>query len=450
MMHISSRRFSVLSCLISSALLVSPLSAYMYEGHEDLGNNEGPGGLLGDHFDQSQKCFSDYQFGSVQFVFDQEQIKITAGTTLEIRGTVRNTNDYPLGEGKILARVLREDNDVADKNWHPIVAEQTLPEDYSIAAKSDKSFVFQWDVPGKAPSGKYRVEFFYMAGNHTIFAGIPYVANVSGGSVLVTVDEHAAPQALTFDRSSVVLQGNGLELRAVPPVLSASEPVKGSVDLRSIGSEATSFHLKTALYSWSDTDGTPALLETNSDGTVAPDEAVSVPFEWNTPVAGVYQLVITATPNDTSILPSIIKIRFPIQGNAPRILYSGFGVFLPDHALVTTCVVNGTIGEGKGSVNTKVLANGVVVGDASTDSSSEMSVINLEIPRDKIAGAITIQSEARNEKGDVVDSQNVTYTPDLLPREPISVFWVVIPFIIAGLIALSIPVYYLMKKRNTL
>lgn len=397
-------------------------------------------------------CFEDYRFGSVQFNFpeDQPQIRGKAGESISISGTVANTNEYPIPQGKILARVLQQDQRVAPENWHPIVGEYSLPDTYSLTPQGNVPFTFSWNIPSQAPTGIYRVEFYFVANSRYIFAGIPFVSNVSGGSALFSV-EGTSDAGAVFDRSSVTLQGEKLELRSVPPILSATEAVSIATKIGATGANPISATLHTALHGWADTDGTPAISESTKDITISNTESLEIPFTWDVPRPGTFQLVLTATPTDSTLLPSIIKIRFSVEGNVQRIMYSGIGGYKADQAVITTCVANSTSGTGAGSIHTKVTSkDGSTIGESSTPVDPAVSVTTINIPRQAFSSTVQINTQAMNDQGDVIDEQTVEYTPDMFKTggTPNTVLILLslacVVFVLGGIL------FYLYKKQRAL
>jgi hypothetical protein len=369
-----------------------------------------------DYLNARAECLSHYHFGSVHFVFDEsdQQQTLTAGDNLEIDGQLRNMNDYPLSQTRMLVRILREDQEVADENWHPVVAEKILDEEYDLAAHESRPFDFSWLVPAHAPSGLYRAEFFYLAGDRYPIAGVPYVPNVAGGSVLFTIRDIGVAAAVSFDRSSIKLNGESIALRSIPAALSSDKPVSITVDLDAEGDAAVPLQLRSSLYEWSDIDAEPALLDSTTFLTVKPGKSIEIPFNWDKPKAGVYELVLTAAPRDQHILPSILKVRFPVAGSAPRIIYSGIGGYSDSDAIITTCVVNGTFGSPQGSITTRVVSENGLIQEKTSAKEKYLGTMNLRIPLDQLAGVVSVEAEARNEQGEITDTHQITYPANAL------------------------------------
>lgn len=363
-------------------------------------------------------CLSHYRFGSVTFEFPATtpQGVLRPGDTLRMNGVLQNHNDIPLPAGQILARILRHDVSVEAEHWHPIVAEVRAPGEYPLTARGSRPFTLTWPIPAQAPAGIYRMEFFYLAGSRYVFAGIPYVTNITGGSVLFQVTDSRTPAAVTFDRSSVRVNDRPFPLRAVPPTYPPSVPLQIIARVTAEAETPVPVELTTALYSWSDTDGMPPLTTQREVVTLDPGRPREVSFRWEAPSAGVYEVVFAATPSDRRVLPSILRVRFPVEGNTPRILFSGIGgVTERGEVDVVTCVVNGTIGEGTGNIATQVVTGRRTIGRAEgTTDGGTLTTTHVVVPRRFSRSPIKVQAQATDERGRVTDAHRVAYPAELL------------------------------------
>lgn len=367
-----------------------------------------------EYLEARNQCLDQYRLGSVHIALTTEgqQPRVSVGEAVSIKGTITNTNAFPLTDGRLLVRVLRQDQRVAAEQWHPLIADHEVPGDFSLTANESKPFTFFWLVPPGAPSGLYRVEFAYLAGGRFSMAGLSFVPNFTAGSTLFTVTNPAQPTLVEFDRASVQLNGQALALRAVPPTLAAAAPLTVTATLTNQGRAAVPATVHQALYTWSDSDKTPPVQEQTSSVNLNPG-TTPVTFTWPT-TPGVYELVLTATPTDPTLLPSILKVRFPVAGNVPRLIFSGITGFEQGEAIVTSCAVNGTVGDGQGTLTTSALgqqANATIL-------SNNLSATTLRVPLAQVNGDITIRTEARDDQGNITDQHEVTYSAALLPITP--------------------------------
>lgn len=404
-------RLQVLGWTATSLLLASPVLAL---SPTPISSDE----PLTDYFTNRSQCLDQYKYGSVTFdIVSSANISVAAGQTLNISANVKNTNDFPLPEGRVYAHVLRQDATVAAENWHPLVYEGDVPGDFSLKANEQKAFSFSWQAPSQAPAGVYRVEFFYLAGGRFVMGGLPYTPAVSGGSTLFAIKQSSKPAYVEFDRSSVTLAGKSLALRAVPPTLPATAPVKISVDLRSVHqTAATQATVTTSLYRWSITDSKAPLTTKTATVSVAPNGTVVIPFIWDSPEAGAYEIVFEATTGVSGELPTRLKFRFPVEGNTPRIMFSGITGTDGDNVEVTTCAVNSTFGTGEGNLTTSVASSsGQQLGTTQTTTrANSLSSSVLLVPKTALAAGIGITTEAQDSAGIVTDTHTTHYSAALL------------------------------------
>lgn len=371
-----------------------------------------------EHLASRDACLTEYQFGSVFVSFDRTAARerVAAGDRLSINGVVENTNSYPLPSGRLIARVLRHDTGVADDNWHPVIEELDVPGDFDLLANGKKNFDFIWPVPTGAPSGVYRVEFSFLAGGRYSMGGLPFVPNFTAGSRLFLVENRGEAQYVEFDRSSVELNDAPYALRSVPPVFLPGQPLVITADVVNPSVTQQVVTVSSELHEWSDTDREDPVIANSQQLTLAPGATETLSFTWDAPTSGVYELVQDVTPAKTDVMPSLLKVRFPVQGVTPRIMFSGVTDTSDNEVDVTTCVINGTSGEGGGSFTTEIKS-----GDA-TLATIEESVIAGAISTGK--GHVTVDSgnedltlvmTARDSEGNITDSHTVSYDGTLLP-----------------------------------
>lgn len=377
------------------------------------------------YLERRADCLSHYQFGSVHILLAPEisQRAITPGATLTLRGTVENTNEVPLADGRIVARVLREDARVADNHWHPVVAEQVLSGQYGLRAHETQPFTFTWVVPGRSPHGLYRVEFFYLAGNRFVFAGVPYVPNVVGAAHLFSVGISSSPAAVAFNRGVVQLNGSPVALRSVPAAVEPGRAVTVSASLTAEGSGAQPVTVNTKVYDWSDTDGEPPLHTESASLTVTPGIPTPLSLTWTPQGPGIYEVVFIATPADRHVLPSLLKVRFPVRGFAPRLLYAGLGGLTEDgQTVVTACTLNGTEGDGEGTARLRATVEGRVLESAESAIGPDVAAVNFRIPNARLSKAVTIEADVLNAEGTVTDRYvgTTAVRPTVLRDDPSS------------------------------
>lgn len=363
-------------------------------------------------------CLSHYRFGSVHFLINapSQHQTLSPGDDLLIQGTVQNTNDYLLTQGRILIRILREGNNNVAQNWHPYLTEFWLPDDYQISAGETKPFDTTWRLPARSPQGTYRVELFFLAGQRYVMAGIPYAPAAAGATFVFQVLDGGQPAAVSFNRDSVLLAGAAFPLRAVPNSYPAAAPLSINVNLEAEAPATVPVRLRTALYTWSDSDQGQPLQETIETKLVVPGTPLPLSWPWPSPQPGVHELVIQATPYDSSILPSLIKIRFPIAGHTPRIIFSGVAGFVDNNAIVATCVVNGTFGPGQGHTQTHIQQGNTIIAQAATAvAGDDLTTTLIRLPISNLAQPITVQALATDANGQVTDQHAVEYTQPLLP-----------------------------------
>lgn len=369
---------------------------------------------------QRNSCFDYYRYGSVRIDLESGNAEsYAAGQTVTVRGAIVNTNSYGLEGGKLVAIIRRDDETMSEKNWHPGVTQVTLPEVYSIAAGASVPFVFRWDIPQHAPAGQYRIELSYLAAGRYVMAGIPYVMNMPGARFLFTVEQPDGAHAAYVRRNTV--HGNGLpiKLRDIPPVYSSGVPVEISFDATALGSSDVPTDVHAALYSWSMTDGKEPVVEKNESLVLRGGVSSLVSFLWDRSEPGTYELVVTLTPKLEGTLPSLVKIRFAVEGNVPRIIYSGVGGYEGDEAIVVSCIVNETEGVVDGNAQTDVRIGGTIVAGANGALSPDgLTVLQARVPQSDLdRSGVSIVTSVKDSQGGVYDAHEVVYQEEVLSQK---------------------------------
>lgn len=416
------------------------------------------------------KCFSGYHFNSVKFSFAADNKKtFAAGESVVINGTYENNNDYPLTGGVVLARLLRSDETVSNKNGEPVVLEKRIQENIELAAHAKNNFSFTWAVPGQAPAGAYQLELFFLtgAGRYPI-SGNPYIANSPAMASLfsITTDGNKAGKYVNFDRSKVSLASQSLALREVPPTLPAKEPVLVTVPLEAHSASPIKVTLKSDIYSWSDLDAAPPVQERVSHLDILPGQPLLAQIQLQNAVPGAYEVVMTATPDDASILPTTIKVRFPVQGHAPHVLYAGVGGYENGQAIITTCVVNGTYGaeagEPAGSLDVSVSADGQVkASDSIKTISDRLVAAAVKVPLSKVGQTLGVSVVAKDAAGKITDQHTVNFAKQLLVSAAASPVpnglgsklnitwpWLLLGIIIVLLIVAGLIIWLIIKNKK--
>lgn len=376
---------------------------------------------LNTYVDSRNACLEDYQLGSVLFTFDEtDDSRIAeAGQPIAFSGTIKNTNTFPMPQGKVFVRILREDATVADENWHPIVAEFTLPEEFNIPAQGEAPFLFTWIVPTTAQTGEYRAEFNFLGAGRYSLTGLTFVPNFTGGNSPFYVKNGGSAQHLNFARDSVTLNDSPYALRSVPPQFQPGIPLTIGTSLQNAGTvEPITANVTMKLFEWSDTDGEAPVAESTQEVTIAPGQSTPLTFTWDQTLSGVYELVMTAEPLDGEAVPSILRVRFPVEGNTPRIMFSGITDVTNGEATITTCVINGTVGTGGGSVTTAAVINGQTLGSTTGElEAGILTTTSTTVPINDVANPLLVSTEAKDENGVVTDSHMTAYKLDeLLPN----------------------------------
>lgn len=265
-------------------------------------------------------CFDYYTFGSVQAHLTASVSGTVSGTPITFRGTLENTNPYPIVDGALYVKVFRDRSGKNDGNGPDVVDQFLVKGDIVIPAKSSVPAALSWRVPAYAMSGEYRIATFFTTSRKFNLLGLTFTDDVVGNTVPFSVSGENA-DVVQFDKAGEKVDGTAYHFAAFPPRVSKDAPVVVSATIKNPTAEVQNATVSWQVNQWD------AQLRQN----VVQEEstAVKVPAHGTAPVSitvtdakyPVYLVVGTMTWKDTK---SVIGVRFVRDGvDRTRINFPG-------------------------------------------------------------------------------------------------------------------------------
>jgi hypothetical protein len=419
-----------------------------------------------EHIRGRQACFAYYNYGSVEVMLPAEaSFSVPAGTSFQIKGKLKNTNDFVLPDVRLLARVYQKVPAWEEQNWHAEIVTEDVPLSSPILKPgAEQEFIYSFRAPAQAAAGEYFVEFYVQVAKRFSFNGLPFVPAMAAARVPFTITNPRPGVVAQWQRDEVKFNGKRITLRSVPPAVKPGEQVTISAPLSLVKASAPlNGEVQISLYNWSAADGAAPLLQKKERLQLAPASKRKITFALPESAvgmgAGVYELVFAFLPHNKEIPPSRLPVRFAVQpGHAPRLIFAGV-VDRDDHEiLISTCLVNGVMGEGKGKVTLVVsqgdkVLPGVIVternellGKRTVEVGPEMTGLFMRVPAapsDSLRN-LSVKVIARNEKGEIADQHEIIYPSLPLPLREVATNWrgwllvVVIGGIICGVVLILV------------
>lgn len=119
-----------------------------------------------------QSCFDFYSYGSAEMDIRSGAGKVAAGTVTSFFGTVKNKGSFPLVDGEILVKIIREDGTTVERF--------TADSGINLLPGKEKEISFDWKVSAFAPSGDYRMEAYFISSKKFEISGTVFSFKVAG------------------------------------------------------------------------------------------------------------------------------------------------------------------------------------------------------------------------------------------------------------------------------
>ena len=128
----------------------------------------------------SANCSDYYRLNNVQIVLNPKTTHTVSGTTMSFSGYVVNSNKYPIVDGKIYGRILR--NGVKNEVGKYDVLDTFVIKDGLNLKTGDKIPVnFNWKIPAYSASGEYKLVTYFIESNKFNLAGLSFSNSLVGG-----------------------------------------------------------------------------------------------------------------------------------------------------------------------------------------------------------------------------------------------------------------------------
>lgn len=202
--------------------------------------------------DGAVSCFDYYRFGSVQVDIAANLAVVSSGIPLNFSGTIVNSNDYPIVDGQVYAKVFyknQADESLVRQNGHQLVDQFIVLDDIDLKARGTKPLSFDWQVPQYAQSGEYEMAMYFTSANRFNLLGLTFTDDVAGNKVAFSVRSSASP-VISFDKNNVTLNGQPYHFVAFPPRFSRDEKVAARATLINPTDKEAVVTVTWTLYAW--------------------------------------------------------------------------------------------------------------------------------------------------------------------------------------------------------
>lgn len=370
---------------------------------------------------QEQKevpCFDYYEFQSVKVSMGANKTEFMPGEIVNFSGSIINTNLYPIVDGYLFARVVKE-NPAYLADGHFVVDEFFAVEKFVIDADTSKKVSFSWKVPDTLSKGNYKVLFSFTAGKRYNLAGLAFtnevVASTADFNVSGTNDK-----SLLFDRSQTKINGAPYYHIADDVSYEPGSAITITQPIKNNHKEEKSVKIKYELYYWDGLDEQDKIKSTTEEVLVPANGSKVLTYKLERVESPIYYLRITAISGDDK---SIVSVRVASPLERPRLNFltvTNFPVFTGEKTELFACFHNGSDAPGKGTIVVSVSdkdGNEISKINYTGDIPSGMKAIAKEFTATKDYTYLKLSAEVYNGKNTQVEKYEVIYDCRALSSE---------------------------------
>ena len=378
-------------------------------------------GASGDIPSSLVSCFDYYRFGSTPVTITTSLSQAAAGASVAFEGVVKNDNPHPLVNASVYVKILRMRGEGKDANGPDVVDWLTAAGPFTLKAGETIPLTFTWKVPSNAKSGDYAAAVYVASSNRFNTFGLSFTDDIVGSLAPFSVVAGESG-SLSFDKTSVTVDGQPFLFAAFPPRVEGKKPVVISARVENGTSIPKKFSITWKLYAW-DALRPDALIDSKTVGEEThPGKSVDVSYTVNDAPHAVYYLLGEISDGDAKSLIGVRFVRSDVQ--EPRIADLGITPYPAATAATLYVCVHSTNDADVQDASLEVslepsnsfakLKQSIFGGIQKTYSGPISSALGaLALPLPSISGSFTVHARLMN-GGAVVDDISIPYSCDAL------------------------------------
>ena len=264
-----------------------------------------PGTFAANKLDGVVDCFDYYHFGSIQTTINSDRSTVAAGAEVKFSGIIENQNIYPIVNGTLYIKILRDRSQLKDINGPEVIDQFVAKDDIVIPAKSSVPVSFSWQSPSSSLTGTYKIASFFIVDKKFNLLGLSFTDDVIGNTTEFKINGQNTN--VQFDKAGVTINGNAYHFAVYPPRIPSDDPSLVSAKLVNTTSKDQKVQITWNLYRWDSIDPDNFIRSTSSEVTVKAKSSQNVQITVKDNDSPVYYLVAELSYNDSK---SILGIRF--------------------------------------------------------------------------------------------------------------------------------------------
>ncbi len=257
-------------------------------------------------------CFDYYKFGSVQADLQTNVTETAPGATIAFTGKIVNENDYPLVDGKLVAKIFRRSEVTFNEgNGNEIVDQLVVADDVALPAKGGKDASFEWKVPLNARGGEYYAAYFFVTSDRYNLLGLSFTDDVVGNQAPFKVKNESDPKTAFLLKNGTLLNDKKHTYAAFPLHFGKDEAVTAKVQVQNPSDQPKTLPVQWNQYGWD------AMRDENRQNTktelvtLQPNETKELSYQVLPTNSSVVFLTLTTQDGESK---SILNIRYVRDG----------------------------------------------------------------------------------------------------------------------------------------
>ena len=292
-------------------------------------------------------CSDYYTNGNVQINLTQDYTAYDAGRPVLIRGTVKNTNTYPIIGVDIKARLVK-DIPAPDKMRAEIMIldEFDIAENITIDAQGEYALSYSYLLPYNAPSGEYQMYFYAVEQDKFNLSGLPATNNIVGSKISFDVKGNIRDHTY-LDQTQIMVGEQKYNVMGDTLIGMKDSQIPITIPLYNPEQDSKTMTITYDLYVWDAVSKTNKIETKTEQVTIEPQSEKILTYTIKKAEEPSYYLSITAKPTNQTKKESIFReksisnINLLIQDVAkPRITFvttNSYPLKKGEEATLITC-----------------------------------------------------------------------------------------------------------------
>jgi hypothetical protein len=134
-------------------------------------------------------CSEFFKQGSIELKdLSSSSTVVKGGGIISFKLKVKNTNDYPLADGFLYAKVYREKDDKSLGQIDYLIDDFFAAENVYLWPGEERELAFNWTVPINSIKGSYHIALFFSGSKHFNLAGESFVSHMPAAGLGFTIE----------------------------------------------------------------------------------------------------------------------------------------------------------------------------------------------------------------------------------------------------------------------